>query len=48
MNPETGGILHRWWHNGNRLNLTAFPQETLDRPLESGPFIKVNQYDLQS
>ena len=48
MNPETGSILRCWWHNGNRLDLTAFLQETLGRPLESGPFIKVNQYDLQS
>ena len=48
MNPETGSILRGWWHNGNRLDLTAFLQETLGRPLESGPFIKVNQYDLQS
>jgi hypothetical protein len=45
MNPETGNILHHWWRNGNRLDLSAFLQETLDRPLESGPFIKVNQYD---
>ena len=48
LNPETGSILRRWWHNGNRLDLTAFLQETLGRPLESGSFIKVNQYDLQS
>ncbi len=48
LNPETGSILRRWWHNGNRLDLTAFLQETLGRPLESGPFIKVNQYDLGS
>jgi hypothetical protein len=48
LNPETGSILHHWWRNGNRLDLSAFLQETLDRPLESGPFIKVNQYDLKS
>jgi hypothetical protein len=48
LNPETGSILRRWWHNGNRLDLTAFLQETLGRPLESGSFIKVNKYDLQS
>ena len=45
LDTETGSILHRWWRNGNRLDLSAFLQETLDRPLESGPFIKVNQYD---
>jgi len=48
LNPETGSILRRWWHDGNRLDLTAFLQETLDQPLESGPFIKVNQYDIES
>jgi len=48
LNPETGSILRRWWRNGNRLDLSAFLQETLGWPLESGPFIKVNQYDLQS
>jgi hypothetical protein len=48
LNPETGSILRSWWHNGNRLDLTAFLQETLGRPLESGSFIKVNKYDLQS
>ncbi len=48
LNPETGNILHHWWRNGNRLDLTAFLQETLDQPLESGPFIKVNQYDIGS
>lgn len=48
LNPETGSTLRRWWHNGNRLDLTAFLQETLGQPLDSGPFIKVNKYDLQS
>lgn len=47
-NPETGNILRCWWHNGNRVDLTSFLQETLDRPLESGSFIKVNQYELRT
>lgn len=48
LNSEAGSILRRWWHNGNRLDLTDFIQETLDQILESRSFIKVNQYDLQS
>jgi len=48
LNPETGDILRCWWHNGNRVDLTSFINETLDRFLESSSFIKVNQYDLRS
>jgi len=39
LNPEAGDILRGWWHNGNRLDLTTFLKESLDRPLKSGPFI---------
>lgn len=48
LNPETSSILRNWWYNGNRLDLAAFLQETLGWLLESGSFIKVNKYDLQS
>ncbi|MFO7760025.1 MAG: hypothetical protein ACQES8_07400 [Thermodesulfobacteriota bacterium] len=46
LNPETGNILCHWWHKGNRLDLSSFLQEFLDRPLQSGPFIKLNKHDL--